>query len=220
MKQPEIILNTIQSQGIIPLFYHDELSVSVNVVNVLYNAGVRVIEYTNRGITALENFKVLLKIRDERWSELILGIGTIKFVEQAKDFVNAGADFIICPGVITEVAKVVHDAGLLWVPGCMTSTEIIIAEQSGAKLIKLFPGSLLGPSYISALKEIFPNLMFMPTGGVEVNEENINAWFKTGVVAVGLGSKVISKELMQQKDYITMGNLAKKALQIVQSIKR
>lgn len=220
MKQPEIILNTIQSQGIIPLFYHDELSVSVDVVNVLYNAGVRVIEYTNRGKTALANFKVLLKIKDERWNELILGIGTIKSVEQAKEFINAGADFIICPGVIPEVAKVVHDAGLLWVPGCMTSTEIIIAEQSGAKLIKLFPGSMLGASYISALKEIFPNLMFMPTGGVEVNDENINAWFKAGVVAVGLGSKVISKELMQQKDYDTIGNLAKKALKIVQSIKR
>ncbi len=219
MKQPEKIIATIKVQGIIPLFYHDEFEVSIKVVDALYNAGIRVVEYTNRGSKALSNFKELLHTKNKQWPDLILSAGTIKSAEQAKQFIDAGADFIICPGVIRDVAKIVQNAGLLWVPGCMTATEIIVAEQHGASLIKLFPGNLLGPSYVTAVKEIFPELMFMPTGGVEVNEENITAWFKAGVVAVGLGSKVISKEVLKNKDYKTIAGLAKKALQIIESVK-
>ena len=219
MKQPEKILATIKVQGIIPLFYHDELEVSIRVVDALYNAGIRVVEYTNRGSKALSNFKELLHTKNKQWPDLILSAGTIKSAEQAKQFIDAGADFIICPGIIPDVAKIVQNAGLLWIPGCMTATEIIVAEHHGASLIKLFPGNLLGPSYVTAVKEIFPELMFMPTGGVEVNEENITAWFKAGVVAVGLGSKVISKEVLKNKDYKTIADLAKKALQIIESVK-
>lgn len=220
MTNIENIISIVKEQGIIPLFYHDDTEVSIEVVNALYHAGVRVVEYTNRGSRALNNFKVLLATRAEQWPGLLLSVGTIKTAEAAKQFIDVGADFIICPGVIPEVAKVVHDAGLLWVPGCMTPTEIIIAEQHGAKLVKLFPGNLLGPSFVSAVKELFPDLLFMPTGGVEVSEENMGAWFKAGVCAVGLGSKVISKEVLKNRDYATIASLAKQALDIVQSIKK
>jgi 2-dehydro-3-deoxyphosphogluconate aldolase/(4S)-4-hydroxy-2-oxoglutarate aldolase len=213
------IISIVKEQGVIPLFYHDDTNESIAIVDALYNAGIRVVEYTNRGSKALENFKALLSVRKAKWPELFLSVGTIKTQDAAQQFINAGADFIICPGVIPEVAKLAREAGLVWVPGCMTTTEIIIAEQQGAKLVKLFPGSLLGPSYVSAVKEIFPELMFMPTGGVDVNEDNLGKWFKAGVVAVGLGSKVISKELVLKKDYATIGALAKKALDIVQKIK-
>jgi 2-dehydro-3-deoxyphosphogluconate aldolase/(4S)-4-hydroxy-2-oxoglutarate aldolase len=213
------IISVVKEQGVIPLFYHDDANESIAIVDALYNAGIRIVEYTNRGNKAIENFKALLLNRKTKWPELLLSVGTIKTTEAAQRFIDAGADFIICPGVIPEVAKLAHNAGLVWVPGCMTTTEIIIAEQHGAKLVKLFPGSLLGPSYVSAVKEIFPELMFMPTGGVDVNEDNLSKWFKAGVVAVGLGSKVISKELVIQKDYATIEALAKKALGIVQAIR-
>ncbi len=215
----ENIISIIKEQGVIPLFYHDDAEVSIEIVQALYIAGIRVVEYTNRGSKAINNFKALLNIRDKQWPELILSAGTIKTVDAAQQFIDAGADFIICPGVIPAVAKQVQEAGLLWVPGCMTATEIIIAEQHGAKLVKLFPGSLLGPSYVTAIKEIFPGLMFMPTGGVDVNEENMRAWFNAGVVAVGLGSKVISKGLMEKKDYAAIGHLAAKALMLAKKIK-
>ena len=220
MKKTEEIISTIKEQGVIPLFYHDDVEVSIAVVNALYNAGIRVVEYTNRGAKAIDNFKALIETRDKQWSDLILSVGTIKTVEAAQQFINAGTDFIICPGTIPGVAKATQDAGLMWVPGCMTSTEIIIAEQHGARLVKLFPGSLLGPSYVSAVKEIFPDLLFMPTGGVELAEENIRAWFKAGVSAVGLGSKVISKEFLANKDYAAIEALAKKALKIVEQIRK
>lgn len=220
MSNTENITRIIKEQGIIPLFYHEDAAVSIGVVDALYKAGVRVVEYTNRGAQALENFKVLLAERNKQWPGLFLSVGTIKTVESAQQFIDAGTDFIICPGVLPAVAKTTQDAGLLWVPGCMTPTEIIIAEQHGAKLVKLFPGNLLGPSFVSAVKELFPGLLFMPTGGVEVSEENMGAWFKAGVCAVGLGSKVISKEMLEKRDYAMITGLTEKALQIVQQINK
>lgn len=215
----DYIINTIREQGIIPLFYHDDKNVSIAIVDALYNAGIRIVEYTNRGDNAVENFKALVSLKTKRWPELLLSVGTVKTTKDAEQFLEAGTDFVICPGVIPEVAKMVQDAGLLWVPGCMTTTEIIIAEQHGARLVKIFPGSLLGPAYIKAVKDIFPGMMFMPTGGVDVNEANLQQWFDAGVIAVGMGSKMISKELMLTKDYAAIEVLAQKALKIIQSIK-
>ena len=148
-----------------------------------------------------------------------LGIGTILNIDEAQAYIDANAAFIVCPGVIPAVAQTVQDAGLLWIPGCMTPTEIIIAKDNGAKLVKIFPGSLVGPSYISAIRDVFAEMLFMPTGGVEVNENNISAWFKAGVCAVGLGSKVISKEALANKDYGAIEQLITEAINIVQKIK-
>ena len=219
MKNTEQIINIIKEQGIIPLFYHDDVDVSIAVVNALYNAGIRVVEYTNRGSRSIDNFKAVIETRDKRWADLILSVGTIKNIEAANQFIDAGTDFIICPGTIQEVAKATQDVGLLWVPGCMTPTEIIVAEQHGAKLVKLFPGSLLGPSYVSAIKELFPGILFMPTGGVDTTEDNLRAWFKAGVCAVGMGSKLVSKELLASKDYAAIELSAKKVLQLIKQIK-
>jgi 2-dehydro-3-deoxyphosphogluconate aldolase/(4S)-4-hydroxy-2-oxoglutarate aldolase len=213
------IISKIKEQGLIPLFYHDEKEVSIAIVDALYKAGIRIVEYTNRGNNAIENFAALLSVRDIKWPELLLSAGTIKTTGDAEKFIAAGTDFVICPGVIPEVAKLIQDAGLLWVPGCMTTTEIIMAEQHGAQLIKIFPGSLLGPDYIKAIKEIFPGLLFMPTGGVEVHEDNLRKWFNAGVSAVGMGSKMISKDLVHTKDYAGIETLAEKALQIIASVK-
>jgi len=219
MKKAEQIITVIKDQGIITLFYHDDVDVSIAVVNALYNAGIRVVEYTNRGTRSIENFKALIETRNKQWTDLILSVGTIKNIEAANQFINAGTDFIICPCTIPGVAKATQDAGLLWVPGCMTPTEIIIAEQHNAKLVKLFPVNLLGPSYISAIKELFPGLLFMPTGGVDTTEENLRAWFKAGVCAVGMGSKLISKELLVNKDYSAIEISAKNVLKLIKQIK-
>lgn len=214
------IIQSITTQGMLPLYYHDDATVTLEVAKALYAAGVRVIEYTNRGDKALDNFKYLLSQRDTVMPGMLLGIGTIKTVTHAQLFIDAGADFIICPGMIPEVASYVHGRGKLWVPGCMTSTEIMVAEQLGAKFIKLFPGNLLGPGFVSAIKELFPGIAFMPTGGVELEEANIQAWFSAGVKAVGMGSKLITKTLLEQKDYTTISEQTKSVLNIIQRIKR
>lgn len=141
----------------------------------------------------MENFKALIHARDHHWPGLILGIGTIKTSQQAIDFDKAGADFLISPAFLPEIAATARQLGKLWVPGCMTPSEIAAAEQAGAKFIKLFPGNLLGPGFMAAIKELFPDLLFMPTGGVTPEAANLQQWFSAGVYAVGMGSQLISK---------------------------
>jgi 2-dehydro-3-deoxyphosphogluconate aldolase/(4S)-4-hydroxy-2-oxoglutarate aldolase len=211
------ILDNVISQGILPLFFNESAGVSLETTRTLYKAGIRVIEYTNRGAAALENFKALKKAQQDEMHDLVLGIGTIKTVQQAEDFIAAGADFIIAPIVNPDVARVAKQHNLLWCPGCMTPTEIHLAQQNDAALIKLFPANVLGPGFVSAIKELFPGQLFMPTGGVELTLENIRGWFKSGVCAVGMGSKLISKDILSSGSYNQLYLDTQEALRLVQA---
>lgn len=219
MDKKQASLDLIRQQGLLPLYYHNDAEVSVAVLKALYEAGIRAVEYTNRGAAALANFKEMLRVRDAEMPGLQLGIGTIKNTQDAQAFLDAGADYIISPGFVPSVAELVHKAGYLYVPGCMTPTEIIAAEQAGCTFVKIFPGNLFGPSFVSAIYDLFPEVYFMPTGGVELEEANINGWFKAGVMAVGMGSKLISKTLLEQKDYTTIKTLTQQAIELVNKVR-
>ena len=201
MKHKKAVLNSILSQGMLPLFYYEDAEVSLEITRSLYKAGVRILEYTNRGKQALENFKVLKKAQKKELTDLTIGIGTIKNISEAEMFMDAGADFIVSPITNPEVAKAVHKQKLLWIPGCMTPTEIYAAQKHGAELIKIFPANILGPAFVSSIKELFPGLLFIPTGGVEAEAENISSWFHAGVCAVGMGSKLFSKDILERRLY-------------------
>lgn len=219
MEKKETILGLIPQQGILPLYFYNDTTVSIEVLKALYAAGIRAVEYTNRGEAALRNFKEMRKVCDTELKGMYLGIGTIKNGEMAQTFIDAGTDYIICPGLIESVANVADQNKMLWVPGCMTPTEIIRAETLGAKMIKLFPGNILGPGFMSAIKELFPNLLFMPTGGVELDKDNIAGWLKAGCCAVGMGSKLITKSLLESKDYAAITKGTEAALAIIKSLK-
>jgi 2-dehydro-3-deoxyphosphogluconate aldolase/(4S)-4-hydroxy-2-oxoglutarate aldolase len=219
MNNKENILQLICSQKLLPLYYNDSSEVSIAVLKTLFNAGIRIVEYTNRGANSLDNFVAMRKVVHEEMPGMYLGIGTIKSVTEAEMFIHVGADFIISPIINKDVADFVHSKGLVWIPGCLTPTEIYAAETSGAALVKIFPGSAVGPSYIAAIKELFPELLFMPTGGVDLGEKNIEAWFNAGACAVGMGSKLISKKNMDNKDYPKIGVLVKEAMNIISEIK-
>jgi 2-dehydro-3-deoxyphosphogluconate aldolase/(4S)-4-hydroxy-2-oxoglutarate aldolase len=216
MYKEETSLQLLLAQKLLPLYYHDNAGVSINILQALYEGGVRILEYTNRGEAALDNFKALRKEADAAMPGLELGIGTIKTKKQAKKYIEAGADFIVCPSMNEEVGEVVMNEKLLWIPGCMTPTEIATAENAGATLVKIFPGNLLKPSYITAIKDLFPSLRFVVTGGVDAEENNLKGWFKSGVVGVGMGSKLITKELVEAKDYEGLKQATVKALQLVE----
>jgi len=218
MDKKEYIQQLICKEKLLPLYYHDSDEVSVEVLKVLYESGIRTVEYTNRGLNALDNFSAMRKIVNDEMPGMQLGVGTIKTAVDAESFIAAGADFIVCPVLNTEVGRIVHKAGLLWIPGCMTTTEIFTAETNGATIVKIFPGSILGPAYISAIKELFSTLLFMPTGGVEVNKENLQAWFNSGVCAVGLGGKLISKPNLDNGEYGKIAALTKEALNIIRGL--
>ena len=221
MSKKTELLQLIPQQGLLPLYFHQDASVSIDVLKALHKAGIRAVEYTNRGEAALKNFKEMRKVCDDELNgDIYLGVGTIKNGEMAKMFIEAGADYIVCPGLVDEVAEVADVHDMLWIPGCMTPSEIIKAEHMGAKMIKLFPGNLLGPSFVSAIKSLFPGLLFMPTGGVDVSEENLAAWFKSGVCAVGMGSKLITKSFLEKKAYQEITDLTVESLNMIHSIRK
>ena len=219
MNNSQKVSEAIVNQGILPLYFNADETVTIEILKSVYKAGIRAIEYTNRGEAALKNFTKMVEIRNAEIPDLLLGVGTIKTLEQAKDFEKAGADFYISPGFVPEVASYLVAKDLFYSPGCMTPTEIITAENAGIKFIKLFPGNMLGPEFLSGIKDIFPHLKFMPTGGVDTTKESIESWYKAGVSAVGMGSKLISKKLMADQDYATIEEETKKVLEVIKSIK-
>jgi len=214
------VTEVIIQQGMLPLYFNADETVSVEVLRAVYKAGVKAIEYTNRGEAALKNFKKLVEVRNAEMPGLLMGVGTIKNLQQAEDYLKAGADFLVSPGFVAEVANHAVSKDIFYAPGCMTPSEIIAAENAGIKFIKLFPGNMLGPEFLSGIKDIFPKLLFMPTGGVDTTKENIEGWFKAGVCAVGMGSKLISKKLMEQKDYATIEKMTKEVLELISTIKK
>ena len=219
MNNSQKVSEAIVNQGILPLYFNADETVTIEILKSVYKAGIRAIEYTNRGEAALKNFTKMVEIRNAEMPDLLLGVGTIKTLEQAKDFEKAGADFYISPGFVPEVASYLVAKDLFYSPGCMTPTEIITAENAGIKFIKLFPGNMLGPEFLSGIKDIFPHLKFMPTGGVDTTKESIESWYKAGFSAVGMGSKLISKKLMADQDYATIEEETKKVLEVIKSIK-
>jgi len=219
MKNKQSVINSITQSGILPLYFIDDEAVSIEVLRALYAAGIRAVEYTNRGKEAFSNFGALLNIRNNEMPDLFLGIGTLKTKADAEKYSDAGADFLISPGFVAEIAIVANDRNLLYIPGCMTPSEIIASENNGVQFIKLFPGNVLGPQFMSSIRSVFPNLFFMPTGGVEPVKESVAAWFTAGVCAVGMGSNLITKDIIAQKDFESIKNNTEKLLHIIKQVK-
>ena len=219
MSKKQIIFDLVPQQGILPLYFNKDTEVSIEILRALYRAGVKSVEYTNRGEAALTNFAAMKKVCEAEMKDMYLGVGTIKNAEMAQQFIDAGADYLISPGLVESVAAIADKNDMLWVPGCMTPSEIIKAETLGAKFIKLFPGNLLGPDFMSGIKELFQDLKFMPTGGVDTTKENLSGWFKSGVCAVGMGSKLVSKQLMEAKDYAAIERDTKAVIETIKGIR-
>lgn len=214
------VSDVILKQGLLPLYFNADKTISVAVLKALYKAGIRAVEYTNRGEQAIGNFAEMVEVRNREMPGMLLGIGTIKNVQQVQDYFNSGADFFISPGFVKEVSDFLKSKEVFYGPGCMTPREIIEAENEGIKFIKLFPGNILGPEFLRSLRDLFPTLVFMPTGGVDPTEESVKEWFRAGVDAVGMGSKLISKKLMEDQDYTTIEKQTKVVLELIRSVRK
>lgn len=190
----------ILQEKLIPLFYEADLDTCKSLLAALYAGGVRTLEFTHRGDKALENFKAMVAERS-KYPGLLLGIGTIKTEADAKAYIEAGADFLISPVFDASVADMAYLHKILWIPGCMTPTEIHVAQTAGCSIVKLFPGNVLGPGFIEAIRPLFREMHFLVTGGVDATEQSILAWMKAGAAGVGLGSKLITKEILQNKQF-------------------
>lgn len=213
------IITTLKQTGLVPLFSTDSLDDAIHIIEAAYAGGMRVVEFTNRTVNALEVLKGLIAER-ERYPELVIGIGTIMDNATTHAYLKAGADFIISPILKPSMAQVCRQYGKLWVPGCATLTEIVTAKEQGAEVIKVFPGSVLGPGFLSAIMPVVPGLQLMVTGGVEPNEKNLSAWFSAGAMCVGLGSQLFTREIVSAKNWAALTPKVAEALQLIQQIKK
>lgn len=213
------VITEMQTSSMVPLFYNSDIEVSRKIVKACYDGGARLIEFTHRGDFAHEVFRELIRYSIESLPGMIIGVGSVTDAATASYYMMNGANFIVTPVFREDIAMVCNRRKVLWSPGCGSLTEIARAEELGAEIVKLFPGSIYGPQFVKAIKGPQPWTSIMPTGGVTTEEKNLKSWFDAGVTCVGLGSQLISKELVENKAYNTITDTVKKTLELIQTLK-
>ena len=203
----------------VPLFYHHDIEVAKAVLKACYDGGARLMEFTNRGDFAFEIFTDLIKYALSELPGMILGVGSVTDASATSQYMLAGANFVVTPVFREDIAIVCNRRKVLWSPGCGSLTEIANAEERGCELVKLFPGSTYGPGFVKAIKGPQPWTSIMPTGGVSTEESNLRGWFDAGVTCVGMGSKLISKEILESKDYAKLEKDVAKTLALINTIR-
>ncbi len=209
------VIIRMRDTGIVPVFYHKDPEVCRNVIKSCHNGGIKVFEFTNRGDYAHELFGELNKWSEKEVPGIILGTGSVVDPATAALYIQLGANFIVSPILNPDMARVCNRRKILWVPGCGTLSEISQAEELGAEIVKIFPGSSVGgPDFVKSIKGPCPWTSIMPTGGVEPTVENLREWFEAGVTCVGIGSNLITKELIQKKDWKGLTNRVTGAVKV------
>ncbi|OGF45494.1 MAG: bifunctional 4-hydroxy-2-oxoglutarate aldolase/2-dehydro-3-deoxy-phosphogluconate aldolase [Candidatus Firestonebacteria bacterium RIFOXYC2_FULL_39_67] len=212
--------NAIMESGLVPVFFNKDLEVAKKVAKAVAEGGSKVLEFTNRGEFAYQIFGELVKYCEKEIPGLILGVGSVGDPYTASLFINNGANFIVGPMLNTEVAKICNRKKIPYSPGCGTATEIANAEEMGVEICKIFPGAEVGgPGFVKNLLGPMPWSSIMPTGGVEGTKESIDKWFKAGVVAVGMGSNLISKDVLEKQDWETLAKTTAKILSWIREAK-
>ena len=213
-----IVYSRIEETPIVPLFFNADLTVAQHVLKACYDGGIRVFEFTNRGAEAPALFAKLIDYCEKDCRDLVLGIGTIYDAKQANEFIAMGADFMLQPFTTPEVGEVCAKHDIPWMPGTMTLTEIRNAEILGAKYVKIFPGNVVGPGFVKAIKGPMPKTKIMVTGGVEPNKESLSSWFGAGAAAVGMGSQLFPADLIAKKDYQSISNTISDLIKIYRGL--
>ena len=214
------VVQQMKESGMVPLFYHSDSEVAKAVLKACYDGGARLMEFTSRGDFAIEIFKDLIKYALAELPGMILGVGSVTDAAAASQYMLAGANFVVTPVFREDIALVCNRRKVLWSPGCGSLTEIANAEEWGCELVKLFPGSTYGPGFVKAIKGPQPWTSIMPTGGVSTEEENLRGWFDAGVTCVGMGSKLISKEILVKKDYHALETEVRSVLELIRKIRK
>lgn len=214
------VVSQMYQTALVPVFYHPELQVCQAVLQACYQGGVRVFEFTNRGDYAHELFSSLNKYAAQHCPELMLGIGSVADGPTAALYLQLGANFVVSHVLNPEVAKVCNRRKVSWSPGCGSLSEISYAEELGAEVVKIFPASEVGgPSFVKAVRAPSPWSSIMPTGGVSPTQENLKQWFEAGVHCVGMGSQLITKDILSRKDYAALTEKCQQALQIIKQLR-
>jgi 2-dehydro-3-deoxyphosphogluconate aldolase / (4S)-4-hydroxy-2-oxoglutarate aldolase len=214
------VVQKMGEQGMIPLFYHADVAIAKQVLTACYKGGARLLEFTNRGDFAHEVFGELNKFCLKELPGMMLGVGSVTDAGAASLYLQLGANFVVTPVLREDIAIVCNRKKVLWSPGCGSLTEIARAEELGCEIIKLFPGDAYGPGFVKAIKGPQPWTSIMPTGGVSPDEANLRGWFGAGVTCVGMGSNLISGEIVKEKNFEKLEEMCRDVLALIQRIKK
>ncbi len=196
------VLNCMLELGLVPVFYNPNLETAKNIVAACRAGGARTIEFTNRGDFAFQVFTALSQHVAETLPDVILGVGSIVDAPTAAMYIAAGANFVVGPVLNPEAARLCNRRKIAYSPGCGSASEISQAEELGVEIVKVFPGgSVGGPGFVKAMLGPCPWTRIMPTGGVDATQESIQAWITAGAACLGMGSKLITKELVAAGDF-------------------
>ena len=210
------VLNAIYELGLVPVFYHRNVEVVKEVVNACAEGGARVIEFTNRGDRAFQVFNELISYFEKNRPDVILGVGSVLDEGTASLYINIGANFVVGPVLNRKVAMACNRRKIAYSPGCGSVTEISEAESIGVEIVKVFPGGQVGgPAFVKAVLGPMPWTRIMPTGGVSPTKESIQEWIQAGAACLGIGSKLISKELVAKEDWKGLSEKVKKCLALI-----
>ncbi|MRX38544.1 bifunctional 4-hydroxy-2-oxoglutarate aldolase/2-dehydro-3-deoxy-phosphogluconate aldolase [Flavobacterium sp. LC2016-23] len=213
------VASQMKENGMVPLFFHSDIEVSKKVLKACYDGGSRLMEFTSRGDFAFEVFGALNKYALAELPGMMLGAGSVTDAAAASLYMQLGANFIVTPVFREDIAIACNRRKVLWSPGCGTLTEIARAEELGCEVVKLFPGDIYGPEFIKAVKGPCPWTSIMPTGGVLPTVESLTSWIGAGAFCVGLGSQLISKEILDNNDFDGLKTKVSQVLEIIKNIK-
>ncbi|WP_264525557.1 bifunctional 4-hydroxy-2-oxoglutarate aldolase/2-dehydro-3-deoxy-phosphogluconate aldolase [Flavobacterium sp. N502536] len=192
----------LKTQGVLPLVTQINIETAQIVLQSAADAGIKIIEFAARATDAKEVFSQMIAFKKANNLDVKIAVGSILSVQDAETFHQLGADCIVCPHTDLEIGNYCFKNNIYWIPGAATLNEILHANKLGAEIVKLFPADKIGgPGYVKAIRAPFPNLKIMPTGGVTLEESNLKSWFKSGVVCVGIGSNLFTKEMMLDLSY-------------------
>lgn len=213
------VAQTMAETGMVPLFYHSDVELGKKAITACYRGGARLLEFTSRGDFAHEVFAALNKYCAKELPEMIMGVGSVTDAAAASLYMQLGANFVVTPVLREDIALVCNRRKVLWSPGCGSLAEIARAEELGCEIVKLFPGGVYGPGFVKDIKGPQPWTSVMPTGGVSPTLESLKAWFDAGVTCVGMGSKLISGDILKSGDFETLEKRTREALGIIRGLK-
>ena len=207
------VLNTMIDLGLVPVFYNADMEVAKKIVTACAAGGANLVEFTNRGDFAPQVFLELAQHFAQADPSIILGVGSVIDAPTAALYIAYGANFVVGPSLNPEIARLCNRRKIPYSPGCGSASEVAQAEELGVEIVKIFPGSSVGgPGFVKSILGPSPWTRIMPTGGVDATEESIKGWFAAGVACVGMGSKLITKDLVAAGDFDA---ISKKVAQVL-----
>lgn len=216
-----MVLNTILQDGMVPLFYEGNLERAQALASALARGGSHVLEFTNRGDFAIEVFSALVRYAAKDYPQLVIGAGSVDDAPTAALFLAHGANFVVGPTLVEDVARLCNRRKVAYMPGCGSLNDIAAAEELGVEIVKLFPGSAVGgPGFVKDVLGPRPWSRMMPTGGVTPEEDNLKAWFDAGAACVGMGSRLLRSDLIEAGNFDAIAEQTTATLDLIQRIRR